>query len=346
MKKNVFFVVAFATLAFVGCNKEEHNGKVALNVGAESYVNNTKIALKDNTQLLFTEGDKAYVNGELVNLSVRDGRTSAILWVSPSDDGCYAVNYPSNMVTIGTDGTVTTTFKDHVTLVPADNATNEMVMDNNQVWPMSGYANDVATQSFRLFNNVAVLSPAVKYGAAWARIMWEGENAIDYVPGFVADADNLPKLTITKIVFSSNSMALEGPAHLVGNNAVYNPLDDETEGSNGPRFVSDWTPTANNPSVVECEIVDGGIDATPNTSSSAGIVTLTFGNLAVPHCTAAGKDLTAHCYFTVTFSNNEVRRYDYYKTVTTGESFRLKRGHRATALFNFYTANDGNIQRL
>lgn len=330
MKKTVFFAVAFAALTFVGCNKEENNGKVVLNLGSEAYTSTEKLSLHDN-YLSFNAGDQAIVNGETVAVSSANGH-SARLWVTPADD--YVVHYPANFVFFA-NNKVKTTFLGEVELVSANpNVTTTMVQGTHQTWPMSGYAEN-GNGTLTLLNNVAVLSPAVKYGVAWATGMW-AQGGVDDM-GWVANNVTLPVMTITSVVISSSDIKLTGTARLKNYEQEYDPQNDMF-GTNGPEFVMEDQP--NGLDSVVCH-VNPAYQVIPTTAASGAQIMTSFGNLSIAPCQVAGKHLTITYYFNATV-NGETHYYKYFREVTTGSTFSWKRGFRTTLLANFYDMNNPN----
>lgn len=326
MKKNVFLAVAIATLAFVGCNKEENNGKVTLNLNGESYTSTDKQALRNNT-LMFTTGDEAYVNGECCEIYGVNGREGK-LDVELSEDG-YVVNYPANAVSFQ-GNKIKTEFMRNVTLVSANpNITTTFINGTHQVWPMSGYAETAGEANVKLFNNVAILSPAVKYGPEWASAMW-CDGGVDPM-GWTYSESVLPNLYVTKVVFSSNDIKLTGKATLKNYDESYNANADVT-GVLGPEFKMDNNP--NGWDSIVCA-VDPAFQAVPTTTASTSQIMATFGNLSIAPCMVGGKHMTITYYFNATVGGT-TRYYKYSREVETGATFSWKRGFRTTLCANFY----------
>lgn len=333
MKKNIFFAVAFAALAFVACNKEE-NGMVALNIAGEEYQNDEKQAFC-NSQLYFTPGDAAYVNGTPTEMTISGARsTHAKLWV-PGNQAGYLVTYPASSINY-TDGQYTTTFLGNVNLVSADPGTTTTLTEAaRQTWPMSGYAAEASAPNFKLYNNVAVLSFAVKYGIQFASAMWKANGqGIDNTVDFVPTESNLPDIYITKIVVRSTNIRLTGSAHLVNADHAFSSSADFF--GMGPQYVMDGAPIANGDQVVAT--LDVPFKPTPSITGSGAILAQTFGHLAMAPCMDFdnGKSLTISYYFNATIDGTN-HQYVYTKEMPITSNFYLARGKSFTLLANFLT---------
>lgn len=335
MKKNIFFAVAFAALAFVACNKEE-NGKVAFNISGEKYENTDKQGFR-NGRLYFTAGDEALVNGETSELVILS-ESAARLWVNANNNNGFLVGYPASSITCDASGNYKTTFKNNITLVPANSSTTTVMTDEaHQVWPMSNFAANVEEgANFKLYNNVAVLSPTVKYGYQFVNAMW-GANGVDPIAGFVLDEANLPDLYITKVVLSSNNIRLTGSATLQNCNSLYNP-DEDMDNNYGPYYKMDAAPIQGDEIV--CNVVPA-YHVEPTDANSTAINIQTFGHIAVAPCTVPNKNLTVSYYLKAIVDGVE-HNYKYTAEITTGAQFRWKRSTSNSLIANFHSP-DANL---
>lgn len=339
MKRNTFFALAFAALAFAACNKDE-NGMSTLTLEGEPYTSDVKQAFNDG-HLYFTAGDKALVNNNEVELT-HVTRTSARIAVTGNQNG-YQVNYPADGV-YNENGLWKTEFLGEVELVSGNpNITTTMVVGSHQTWPMSGYV-DSAHHKLKLLNNVAVLSPAIKYGVTWATAMW-AEGGIDD-QGWIPTNTALPEMYIDRVVISSSDMRLTGSATLkrvVGFGQqnytpfVYDPAADGS-GYRGPEYRMDGAPIATGDSVV-CH-VNPAFQAVATTSASTATMISVFGNLAVcPNHYEVQADQFAHLTVTYYFKaivNQNVRYYKYTNTVNINGTLHFQRAMRTTFIANFY----------
>lgn len=313
MKKIALFA-AVAMLAFASCNKEEN--QVALNFGGEAYTSADKQAYESN-RIHFTEGDVMLVNGETynVNPTASNNGLTARVYVPGSREGyhCYY-----GEVAQDANGNITANFRDQINLVPM--AGNTVLDAQHQVWPMSGFVAS-ADDQLTLLHNVAIVTPAVKYGATFARIMWAA-NGIDAQEDYVVDPENLPELTFTKIEIASPNTKLTGAARL-----------DESEVDYPVMVMTGATPTDNNPDVITC-LIDPAYQAVPTDNDE--IVGYRFGNIAVAPIEVGSRIINVTFYFSANV-NGVVRNYKYTGTMTTNRNnICLRRATRLSFLANFY----------
>lgn len=311
MKKITILAAAAAMFAFASCNKEEN--RVALNFGGEEYTSAEKQAYESNA-ILFTSGEQMYVNGVLCDIIPLGTGRNARVWCTGADE--YMANYGD--VVIAEDGTVTTTFKSRVNLIPMEG--NTVLGADQQPWPMSGYTTD-ATEPFKLLHNVALLAPAVKYGAIFAEQMW-GENGVD-PQNVTIDADNLPVVVIDSVILSSTDIQLTGEATLTGAQTTR------------PRMVMNGAASMNNPSSIVCNIPGG---FTANVSTTDGAIGDRFGlvSIAPVNSSDADKHIKADFYFHTTI-NGFVLEYKYSGNITLNDNVEVQRASRLTLLADLYS---------
>ena len=141
--------------------------------------------------------------------------------------------YPSFLFTPGTAITPgspvditdwTVEIKDDVDLIYPESVTGNYV-DLNEVgsfqnWPLTAYISELgASPKLQLKNNVALLTPAAKYGYNFVAALVANNSAL---AGITIDADNLPELRITNVVLSSPDHKLTGVGH-IENATTQNP---------------------------------------------------------------------------------------------------------------------------
>jgi len=304
---------------------------VALNFGGEAFVSTDKQAYQDNN-ILFTTGDYAYVNGETKEVEPVGTGATARIWADATSTGSYEVHYPVSTVRYdAATSSWKTTFLRDITLIPAMGNTN-ITNGGYQVWPMSGYVDDINAVAegyqFKLYNNVAVISPAVKYGPNFAEAMWSA-GGIDSL-GWVRDENNLPTLTITKVVLSSSQIRLTGDATL------QNPTADDAAVLGGqttaPYFLMDNAPADDS---IVATVTGTGFVAVPTTASSTGVNIVIFGNIPVAPYPLMNRTMTVAFYFNATV-NGTTHYYKYTGSFTTQEGNTWLRSRRTTLIADFY----------
>lgn len=233
MKKITVLAAAAAMLAFAACNKEENsnlvadeNGMVTFTVTGEQFQNDAKQSFYGlYNRIQFDVNDEAYANGQLVEMTpVVEGEGGLIEEVEHSfyaqfnlgseyiGENGVDIYYPASAYDENGNGIVT--MRNHIQLAPK--GTDAVYLATNyQAWPMSAHTNN---GSFTMYNNIAVLTPMVKFG-----------------PNFL-NALNLPNSTelyVSNIVLSSTDQKLTGAGHIEGmtTNAPYLVMDETVSGT-------------------------------------------------------------------------------------------------------------------
>ena len=278
MKKYSILVAAFAVLAFVGCKKDnngslvaDQNGMITLEMSGETHQDNGKQSFYGTAnRIFFDEGDQMIVNGSVCNVTplavtgddlateYRSYKAKVSILAEYAYTPLYAM-YPADVFTLGTaadysDMTVEM-YNDVDLFTVADN--NVILTGSSyQPWPMTAYLADLNTPRIQLKNNIALVTPSVKFGYPFVNQFVQDFN----IPATV-DANNLPTLNIEKVVISSSDQ------NLYGTNGYIDGLTTQE-----PKLVFPGTPTT--PSAITCWVPADrgtGIIAT-GTSDADGVV--------------------------------------------------------------------------
>lgn len=202
MKKYTVLFAALAVIALAGCKKEENKVNGIL-IGGENFVSMDKQAYSPDFQYVMFDGTDGFLfNGTEYTYTMVDNPTDmnemtsgysnyAVLNVPGSaivDD--VTMLYPSNIFPI----TVPATGMQMVS--QADNAGDPNAI-TGCVWPM-GYhnANFSSHHGIQLKNAIALIAPAVKYGAPCMQSLFANNPAF---AGMTLDVNNAPVMTVTHV---------------------------------------------------------------------------------------------------------------------------------------------------
>ena len=265
MKKYTFFAVALATLAFVGCNKKDNNlvpdanGNVTIMLSGEKYTSQDKQAFSGaRDQIYFTNTDQMYVNGGACQitcipngLGTSSNESNLGSVAIPAEliyNPLYAL-YPADAFTPGTAADYsdwTVEMKEEVVLIPADAelGVQTPMGAEHQTWPLTAYVPDVTlNNNVYLKNNVALMTPSVKYGFNFV-----DEFTRTKVTGETFDGTDYPTLKIQKVVLSSDNTKLTGYGHIAALNTEEPYL-----------VMNGAAPTEANPDVLTCWVLNPDI---------------------------------------------------------------------------------------
>lgn len=340
MKKYSILVAAFAVLAFVGCKKEnngslvaDQNGMITLEMSGETHQDNGKQSFYGTAnRIFFDEGDQMIVNGSVCNVTplavtgddlateYRSYKAKVSILAEYAYTPLYAM-YPAELFTLGTaadysDMTVEM-YNDVDLFTVADN--NVILTGSSyQPWPMTAYLADLNTPRIQLKNNIALVTPSVKFGYPFVNQFVQDFN----IPATV-DANNLPTLNIEKVVISSSDQ------NLYGTNGYIDGLTTQE-----PKLVFPGTPTT--PSAITCWVPADrgtGIIAT-------GTSEWLLGNVAVPPM-AAGKHVKMDVYFSLVFDGMEEPIDCLYEgdEIVLPNDRAIGRSRRATFVCNLFDAD-------
>ena len=217
MKKYTVLFAALAVVALAGCKKEENKVNGIL-VGGEKFVSMDKQAYSPDFQYVMFDGTDAFL--------FNDVEYTYTMVDNPTDMNEVTAGY-SNYAVLNVPGSAVV---DDVTLLyPSDvfpiniSATGMMMVseapnagDPNAitgcVWPM-GY-HDATFQShgeILLKNAVALITPAVKYGAPCMQNLFANNPAF---ANYTFDVNNPPVLTVTNVELVADTK-LTGDAEIV-----------------------------------------------------------------------------------------------------------------------------------
>lgn len=340
MKKYSILVAAFAVLAFVGCKKDnngslvaDQNGMITLEMSGETHQDNGKQSFYGTAnRIFFDEGDQMIVNGSVCNVTplavtgddlateYRSYKAKVSILAEYAYTPLYAM-YPADVFTLGTaadysDMTVEM-YNDVDLFTVADN--NVILTGSSyQPWPMTAYLADLNTPRIQLKNNIALVTPSVKFGYPFVNQFVQDFN----IPATV-DANNLPTLNIEKVVISSSDQ------NLYGTNGYIDGLTTQE-----PKLVFPGTPTT--PSAITCWVPADrgtGIIAT-------GTSEWLLGNVAVPPM-AAGKHVKMNVYFSLVFDGMEEPIDCLYEgdEIVLPNDRAIGRSRRATFVCNLFDAD-------
>ena len=340
MKKYSILVAAFAVLAFVGCKKDnngslvaDQNGMITLEMSGETHQDNGKQSFYGTAnRIFFDEGDQMIVNGSVCNVTplavtgddlateYRSYKAKVSILAEYAYTPLYAM-YPADVFTLGTaadysDMTVEM-YNDVDLFTVADN--NVILTGSSyQPWPMTAYLADLNTPRIQLKNNIALVTPSVKFGYPFVNQFVQDFN----IPATV-DANNLPTLNIEKVVISSSDQ------NLYGDNGYIDGLTTQE-----PKLVFPGTPTT--PSAITCWVPADrgtGIIAT-------GTSEWLLGNVAVPPM-AAGKHVKMNVYFSLVFDGMDEPIDCLYEgdEIVLPNDRAIGRSRRATFVCNLFDAD-------
>lgn len=342
MKKYTFFAVALATIAFVGCNKDnkfvpDENGMVSIMLSGEKHVSQDKQAFSGQwDQIFFTNEDSMYVNGGACAITCipnGDGTST-----TESNLGSVAIPaelvynplyafYPTSVFTPGTAADYsdwTVTMKNNVVLISpdAEAGVRTPMSAIHQNWPLTAYVPDVTTNdNVQLKNNVALMTPAVKYGHNFVRDLTRNR-----LTGETFDGTNYPTLVVEKVVLSSSNTILTGTGHI------------EHLNSSEPYLVMDGEmPTADNPDVMTLFV--GDPDANPGMEvAPTGNYTTNLGHAPIaPITDEANHNIHIALHFSLTYPGTN----NTYNCVYEGDGIfnntNVIRRQRTTLTFDLFS---------
>ena len=187
MKKYSILVAAFAVLAFVGCKKDnngslvaDQNGMITLEMSGETHQDNGKQSFFGTAnRIFFNEGDQMIVNGSVCNVTpqavagdelateFQSYKAKVAILAEYAYTPLYAM-YPAEAFTLGTaadysDMTVEM-FNNVDLFTVADAAVTLGSATYYQPWPMTAYLENLNTPRIQLKNNIALVTPSVKFG--------------------------------------------------------------------------------------------------------------------------------------------------------------------------------------
>ncbi len=344
MKKYSILVAAFAVLAFVGCKKDnngslvaDQNGMITLEMSGETHQDNGKQSFYGTAnRIFFDEGDQMIVNGSVCNVTplavtgddlateYRSYKAKVSILAEYAYTPLYAM-YPADVFTLGTaadysDMTVEM-YNDVDLFTVADN--NVILTGSSyQPWPMTAYLADLNTPRIQLKNNIALVTPSVKFGYPFVNQFVQDNNL-----NVTVDPNNLPTLNVEKVIISSSDQ------NLYGSNGYIDGLTTQE-----PKLVFPGTPTT--PSAITCWVPADrgtGIIAT-------GTSEWLLGNVAVPPM-AAGKHVKMDVYFSLQFGDATPIECIYEgDEIVLPNDRAIGRSRRATFVCNLYDADiDGKV---
>ncbi|MBR6991935.1 MAG: hypothetical protein IKH97_06915 [Bacteroidales bacterium] len=320
MKKYTVLFAALAVIALAGCKKEENKVNGIL-VGGENFVSMDKQGYAPDFGYVMFDGTDAFLfNGVEYGYTMVDNPTDmnemtsgysnyAILNV-PGDAVVDDVTllYPSNVFPINITET------GMMMVSQADNAGDPNAVDAC-VWPMGYHNGNFGSHgTIQLKNAIALIAPAVKYGAPCFQNLFANNPAF---ANMTFDVNNAPTMTVTHVELVADTK-LTGAAEIV--------------------FDADDMPT-----MVMTDPMDGATDALAMDAPELGVVIPCsgsainiVGNMPVPPA-LNGANLTINLYFTLDCGDTS------FDCVYTGEVIaNVARNGRTTYVANMYAANNWN----
>ena len=319
MKKYTVLFAALAVIALAGCKKEENKVNGIL-VGGENFVSMDKQAYSPDFQYVMFDGTDAFL--------FNDVEYTYTMVDNPTD--MNEVTDYSNFAVLNVPGEAVV---DDVTLLypsdvfPVNISPAGMMMvseapnagDPNPVtgcvWPMGYHNGNFATHgNIQLKNAIALITPAVKYGAPCM------QNLFRYNPAFANltfDQANPPVMTVTHVELIADTK-------LTGDAEVVFDADDM-------------------PSMVMTETMDGATDALDMDAPEMGVdipflgnqVTI-VGNMPVTPA-LNGANMTINVYFTLDCGDAVLNCVYSGEVVATAA-----RSMRTTYVANMFTAQNWN----
>jgi len=344
MKKYSILVAAFAVLAFVGCKKDnngslvaDQNGMITLEMSGETHQDNGKQSFFGTAnRIFFNEGDQMIVNGSVCNVTPQAvaGDELATEYLSykakvaiPAEYAytpLYAM-YPAELFTLGTAADysdMTVEMYDEVDLFTVADEAVMLSGSSYQPWPMTAYLENLNTPRIQLKNNIALVTPSVKFGYPFVNQFVQDNNLTVTV-----DPNNLPTLNVEKVVISSSAQKL------YGSNGYIDGLATQE-----PKLVFPGTPET--PSTITCWVpIDRGTGII-----ATGTSEWLLGNVAVPPM-AAGKHVKMDVYFSLQFGDATPIECIYEgDEIVLPNDRAIGRSRRATFVCNLFDADvDGKV---
>lgn len=339
MKKYSILVAAFAVLAFVGCKKDnngslvaDQNGMITLEMSGETHQDNGKQSFFGTAnRIFFNEGDQMIVNGSVCNVTPQAvaGDELATEYLSykakvaiPAEYAytpLYAM-YPAEIFTLGTAADysdMTVEMYNDVDLFTVADEAVMLSMSTYQPWPMTAYLENLNTPRIQLKNNIALVTPSVKFGYPFVNQFVQDNNL-----NVTVDPNNLPTLNVEKVVISSSDQ------NLYGSNGYIDGLATQE-----PKLVFPGTPET--PSAITCWVpIDRGTGII-----ATGTSEWLLGNVAVPPM-AAGKHVKMDVYFSLQFGDATPIECIYEgDEIVLPNDRAIGRSRRATFVCNLFDAD-------
>lgn len=344
MKKYSILVAAFAVLAFVGCKKDnngslvaDQNGMITLEMSGETHQDNGKQSFFGTAnRIFFNEGDQMIVNGSVCNVTpqavagdelateFQSYKAKVAILAEYAYTPLYAM-YPAELFTLGTAADysdMTVEMYDTVDLFTVADEAVMLSMSTYQPWPMTAYLENLNTPRIQLKNNIALVTPSVKFGYPFVNQFVQDNNL-----NITVDPNNLPTLNVEKVVISSSDQ------NLYGNNGYIDGLATQE-----PKLVFPGIPST--PSALVCNVpVDRGYGII-----ATGTSEWLLGNVAVPPM-AAGKHVKMDVYFSLQFGDATPINCLYEgDEVVLPNDRAIGRSRRATFVCNLFDADiDGKV---
>lgn len=302
MKKYSILVAAFAVLAFVGCKKDnngslvaDQNGMITLEMSGETHQDNGKQSFFGTAnRIFFNEGDQMIVNGSVCNVTPQavagdelateylSYKAKVAILAEYAYTPLYAM-YPAEAFTLGTAADysdMTVTMYDTIDMFTVADEAVLLTGGLYQPWPMTAYLENLNTPRIQLKNNIALVTPSVKFGYPFVNQFVQDNNL-----NITVDPNNLPTLNVEKVVISSSDQ------NLYGSNGYIDGLATQE-----PKLVFPGIPST--PSALVCNVpVDRGYGII-----ATGTSEWLLGNVAVPPM-AAGKHVKMDVYFSLQFGD-------------------------------------------
>lgn len=320
MKKYTVLFAALAVIALAGCKKEENKVNGIL-VGGENFVNMDKQAYSPDFQYVMFDGTDGFLfNGVQYGYTMVDNPTDmnemvvgfsnyAILNVPGEavvDD--VTLLYPADVFPLNIDATGMTMVSE------APNAGDPNTVDGC-VWPMGYHNGNFSTHhNIQLKNAIALITPAVKYGAPCMQNLFANNPAF---ANLTFDQANPPVMTVTNV-------ELVADTKLTGTATVQFDENDV-------------------PCMVMTEPMDGATDVLDMDAPEMGVVIPFAGNSInivgnMPVTPALnGANMTINVYFTLNCGDVVLN------CVYSGDvEANVARSMRTTYVANMFTAQNWN----
>ncbi len=339
MKKYSILVAAFAVLAFVGCKKEnngslvaDQNGMITLEMSGETHQDNGKQSFFGTAnRIFFNEGDQMIVNGSVCNVTPQavagdelateylSYKAKVAILAEYAYTPLYAM-YPAEAFTLGTAADysdMTVTMYDTIDMFTVADEAVLLTGGLYQPWPMTAYLENLNTPRIQLKNNIALVTPSVKFGYPFVNQFVQDNNL-----NVTVDPNNLPTLNVEKVVISSSDQ------NLYGSNGYIDGLATQE-----PKLVFPGIPST--PSALVCNVpVDRGYGII-----ATGTSEWLLGNVAVPPM-AAGKHVKMDVYFSLQFGDATPIDCIYEgDEIVLPNDRAIGRSRRATFVCNLFDAD-------
>lgn len=339
MKKYSILVAAFAVLAFVGCKKDnngslvaDQNGMITLEMSGETHQDNGKQSFFGTAnRIFFNEGDQMIVNGSVCNVTPQavagdelateylSYKAKVAILAEYAYTPLYAM-YPAEAFTLGTAADysdMTVTMYDTIDMFTVADEAVLLTGGLYQPWPMTAYLENLNTPRIQLKNNIALVTPSVKFGYPFVNQFVQDNNL-----NITVDPNNLPTLNVEKVVISSSDQ------NLYGSNGYIDGLTTQE-----PKLVFPGTPET--PSTITCWVpIDRGTGII-----ATGTSEWLLGNVAVPPM-AAGKHVKMDVYFSLQFGDAAPIDCIYEgDEIVLPNDRAIGRSRRATFVCNLFDAD-------